>query len=102
MLCQSRAATMTTLLKAALLLSRRILAGNELGVLLVAPLPSCPTSFRPHCQTVPSEPSAAECQSPPDTATMLLSAVICTGFVRLTVLPSPTSPCPLSPHAKTV
>src|SRR5215471_15907633 len=67
----------------------------------VAPLPSWPRLFRPQLNNVPSErtaklgPAATTCVIPVRPGT-------CTGRDRSVVLPSPSDPSALSPHAQTV
>src|ERR1051326_9246530 len=66
------------------------------------PSPNSPNWFSPHFQTVPSDVSAIELLSPPQTETTLLNPATCTGVILLTVVPSPISPCKFSPHDQAV
>src|SRR5687767_11530804 len=64
--------------------------------------PSCPSEFKPHAQTVPSDLSASECFSPAATATTPERPGTCAGVARPLVVPSPSCPSKLLPHAQTV
>src|SRR5260370_42190873 len=76
--------------------------GTGWALVSAVAFPNSPTSFRPHFQTVTSDLRAAELESPPETATILLRLKTCTALDRLKVVPSPSSPLEFFPHAQTV
>ena len=71
-------------------------------------LPSWPELLSPHTHRVPSDCRARECDPPAAMATQCLSKLpglpvtICSGAVRLMVVPSPSWPLALSPQAQSV
>src|SRR5882672_9906744 len=83
---------------------------------VVVPSPSCPSLLAPHAITVPSPSSARLWSSPAEIATIPLSPLTATGLVLQgtvlkpadgqvsgpVVVPSPSWPYSLSPHATTV
>src|SRR5665213_2059543 len=66
---------------------------------LPTPLPAL---LQPHVHTVPSALSAAEWQSPPETAITPVNPATCTGTLLSVVVLFPSWPLKLSPHAHTV
>jgi hypothetical protein len=76
-------------------------------LLVVVPLPNCPSEFEPHAAKVPSAHNARLKLSPAATAVTVLPdstpvRVTSTGTGLLDVLPLPNWPNVLYPHAVTV
>src|SRR5262245_57052230 len=72
----------------------------------VVPSASCPALFTPHAHTHPlAAPSSCTAREKSSPAAMLrtpLKPMTCTGVARGVVVPSPSWPLELSPHAHTL
>src|SRR6266404_5929598 len=83
-----------------MLLSPDTWIGTKLCI--VDPFPSCPSSFKPHDHTVPSERRANECSWPAETAIIFVKPPTIMGVKLAFVLLFPSCPLSLRPHPQTI
>src|SRR5258705_78208 len=69
---------------------------------VVVPSPSCPLTFPPQAQTVPSFFTKRECENPQATDVIPVSKLTCTGIHLSVLVPSPSSQLPLYPQLRAV
>src|SRR5690606_16586642 len=71
-------------------------------LLLLVPLPVCPSKLLPQAQSVPSDLIATLCSLPADICSQPVSVLICTGVCFSVVVPSPIYPWSFLPQAQSV